>query len=308
MTRVLVLIASGLLATTAAADPKGVTERTRLDVQPAGAPISQLMIENALGDVRVEGYDGKAVLIEARKHAPDEEALDRLRVSLVPGTDGSVRIVTAADRGPENRAVARSAVRIDLIVRAPRGARVDAAASTGSLEVTNMDAGGELDTASGPISVRNVSGDVLTHTMSGRTSLTQVFGSVDAQSLTSDLELDTIAGEQLVATATRGTISGRRVRVRQIELTTTQGKIVLEAEIALRGHVVIASVHGDVDVRFRRTGPLRIRARAVKVNLGVPSQETTDGWIEAQLGQLTGGRPSAAVEMRSRHGAVNVAF
>ncbi|MGE3548108.1 MAG: hypothetical protein AB7L28_29565, partial [Kofleriaceae bacterium] len=171
----MVVLVSWLLATTATADPNGVSERSRLDVQPAGAPISQLMIDNSLGDVRVEGYDGKAVLIEARKHAPDEEALDRLRVSLVPGTDGSVRIVTAADRGPENRAVPRSAMRIDLIVRAPRGARVDAAASTGSLEVTNMDAGGELDTASGPISVRNVSGDLLTHTMSGRTSLAQVF-------------------------------------------------------------------------------------------------------------------------------------
>jgi hypothetical protein len=308
---VMVAIAAGS-TTTAIAEPKGsgagVVERSRLEVAPGNAPIKQITIENRLGNVRIEGHDRDSIEIETRKQAPNEEALDRLRVSLIPNPDGVVRIMTAADVNREARPVGRGEVRIDLIVRAPRSARIDAVVSAGTLEVRNMDAGGELDTASGPISVRNVSGDLSTHTMSGRTELTQVFGSIDAQALASDVELDGIAGEQLVASVNRGKIAGRRVRVRQIELTTTDGKIVLEAEVALRGRVVVASMRGDLEIRLRRTGPLKIRARAVKVNLSGTSEKSADGWVVSELGHIAQGTIPALVEMRSQHGIINVAF
>ena len=238
--RALLIVA--MLGGAAAAETPGLVERSRLEVAPGGKPISQITIENPLGDVKVEGHDGPTILIETRKAAPDEEALDRLRVSLVPNPDGTVRISTTADGGREVKPVTRGAVRIDLIVRAPRDARIAAAVSSGKLEVVNMDAGGELDTASGPISVKNVAGGLSTNSVSGTTSLTQVFGSVDAQTLGSDLSLDTIGGERLVASANKGKIAGRRVRARDIELTTTDGKIVLEGEASLRGRVMVASL------------------------------------------------------------------
>jgi len=104
--------------------PKGeVVERSRVEVNPAGHAFTNLTVDNPLGDVRVEGYDGNAVQIETRKHAPDGDTLDRLRVSLVPSADGSVRISTLVDTGKEVKQVARSAVRIDLVIRAPRKAR-----------------------------------------------------------------------------------------------------------------------------------------------------------------------------------------
>ncbi|MGN6105829.1 MAG: hypothetical protein ACTHU0_12050, partial [Kofleriaceae bacterium] len=112
--------ALGALAPVAAADSMGVIERSRLEIKPAGRAFTRLSIENPLGNVRVEGYEGTALQIETRKHAPDQDALDRLRVSLVPNPDGTVRITTTADGGREVAPVARGAVRIDLIVRAPR--------------------------------------------------------------------------------------------------------------------------------------------------------------------------------------------
>jgi hypothetical protein len=304
---------------TAAADPapqpqktaQGMVERARLEVQPGGKPIKELSIDNPLGDVKVIGYDGASLMIETRKVGPDEEALDRLRVSLVPNGDGTVRIATTADGGAELKKLARSAVRIDLIVRAPRAARVEAVASAGALDVENMDAGGDLDTASGPISVRNLQGELSTHTVSGATSLAQVFGSVDAQTLASDLQLDTIGGERLFASANRGKIAGRRVRAREVELTTVDGKIVLEAEAPLRGHLVVASLRGDVDVQLRRRGAVRIRAHAVKLDLGAASAGATarpDGWVESQLGELAAGTLPALVELRSSYGNVQFAI
>lgn len=302
------LVGSLALAVPAFADGT-LVERARLEVQPvAGTPIKQLSIDNPLGDVKVEGYDGTSILIETRKTAPDEDGLDRLRVSLVPNPDGSVRIATTADRDKESKPLARGSVRIDLIVRAPRDARVDAAVSSGKLEVTKMDAGGELDSGTGAIAVSNVAGDLSTHTISGSTKLSVVFGSVDAQSLASDLDLDTIHGERLVASANRGRIAGRRVRARDIELTTTDGAIVLEAEASLHGRIMVASLKGDVDVKLRRpsANALAIRARGSKVNLGSAmsaARTSSDGWVEAKIGEATADVP-AVVMMRSRYGIV----
>ncbi|MDB4962864.1 MAG: hypothetical protein JWP01_2863 [Myxococcales bacterium] len=297
--------------TTPAPSNPGLIERSRLEVQPGGRAIHQLSIENPLGDVKIEGYDGTSIQIESRKQAPDEEALDRLRISLVPNPDGTVRITTTADGGKEFKTLGRSQVRIDLLIRAPRDARITAALSAGSLEVNNMDAGGDLGTSSGPISVRNVSGGVSTHSVSGATSITQVFGSVDAQTISANLDLDTIGGERLIASANRGQIAGRRVRARDVELTTVTGKIFLEAETSLRGRLVVSSLRGDVDVKLRRQGAISIRARGSKVNLGsaaANAKTQQDGWIYSQLGQVNGTSAPALIELRSRYGLVQFAI
>jgi len=301
----LYLTALVALTAPAAADPP-VVERARLELQPPGRPFKKIEIDNPLGDVRIEGHDKATIEIETRKQGPTEEALDRLHVSLTPNPDGTVRLTTTIDGGREFRALPRSQVKLDLIVHAPRDARIEAASSSGALEIVNMDNGGELDTASGRIQVRNVSGELSTHTMSGPTQLSQVFGSVDAQSLSSQIDLDSIGGEKLIASANDGKIAGRRVRSRHVELTTVNGTIVLEGEAPLRGRMIVASIRGDINVRVRRNGAIVIRARATKVDLGVAQARTQpDGWVEAQFGQHTAAAPSL-IEMRSRVG--NVSF
>ncbi len=296
-----------LMTVPAAADSMAnVVEKARLDVQPIGGkPFKKITIDNALGDVVVEGYDGTAIIIETKKTAPDDEALERLRISLVPNSDGSVRLTTTADRDKESKPLRRGAVRIDLKVRAPRDARIEATSGSGTLTLSNMDAGGDLDTASGPIKVHNVSGELSTHSVSGTTSLATVFGSVDSQTLQSDLELDSISGEKLIASANHGKIAGRRVRSRHVELTTMDGKIVLEAEATLRGRVIVSSIKGDVDVKLRRRGSagITVRARAAHVNFGQVTPPPVAGWTETKVGnaQATG---AAFVEMRSRLGTV----
>ncbi len=292
------------LAETSAANETGVNERSRLEVAPSGHAFTHLVVDNPLGNVTVEGYDGTSIHIETHKHAPDEDTLDRLRVSLVPGADGTVRITSTADGGREVKPVARGAVRVDMLIRAPRDAHVEAAASAGKLDIANLDAGGDLDTASGPISVCNVAGEVFTHSVTGSTRLQQVFGSVDAQAISADVDLDTINGDRLIATVDRGSIAGRRVRSRDIQLTTTDGRIQLEAEIALHGQLVAASLGGDVDVHVHRHGALVVRARGGKIDLGsagVPAA-LADGWRQIAFGSVDAS--TAMVELRSQHGNV----
>ncbi len=281
-----------------------VVEKSRVEVQPAGTPFKQLAIENPLGDIKVEGHDGTSIMIETHKRGPDDESMDRLRVSLVPNTDGTVRITTTADKA-EGHSVNRNAVGIDLVIRAPRGARVDAIVGNGKLEVLNMDGGGELESASGQITVRNVQGELYTHSVSGRMSLTQVFGSLDASTVSSDLDLDSIQGQKLVASASQGKIAGRRVRSREIELTTTRGNITLEAEASLRGRIYVSSLRGDVDVKLRRAGAVLVRGRGSKVDLGTVAKILPNGWAQVAIGEA---QDPAIVELRSQHGFIRFAI
>ena len=306
-----VVAAVCLVASPALADPDAtarqpaaaIVEKSRVDVQPAGEPFKQLSIENPLGDVRVEGHDAPSIVIETHKRAAHEEALDRLRVSLVPNPDGTVRIATAADKA-ESHKVSRGSVAVDLVVHAPRNARVDAVVGNGRLVVLNMDGGGELESASGTITVRNVQGELYTHSVSGHLSLTQVFGSLDATTVSSDVELDSIQGQKLIASANHGRIAGRRVRANEIELTTTQGNIVLEAEAALRSRVFVSSLRGDVDVKLRRKGAVVVRGRGTKVDLGGVARPVGK-WMQVAFGQ---GQDPAVVELRSQHGIVRFAI
>src|ERR1041385_7144148 len=142
------------------------------------------------------------------------------------------------------------------------------------------------------------------------TRLVQVFGSVDAQTLASDLDLDTIGGERLIASVHRGRIDGRRVRARDVELTSTEGRILLEAEAALRGHLVVSSIKGDVDVQLRRHGAVLVRARGTRVDLGAPTRPQPNGWVESSFGWAAGAAASAAalVEIRSPQGSIKFAI
>ena len=96
------------------------------------------------------------------------------------------------------------------------------------------------------------------------------------------------------------------MRARNVELTTTEGKIVLEAEAALRGRLVVSSFKGDVDVQLHRHGAVLVRARGTKVDLGAPMRTQPSGWIESVYGAVA--TDAALVELRAPRGTVTFAI
>ncbi len=279
----------------------GVLAQTELDVAPAGKRITRVEVDNPLGNVRVIGHDGPGLRITATKRAPDDATLARLRVSLTPDAAGPMRIITAVDPGKETRAVPRSQVQIDLVIEAPRDAWVDGRTGDGLLELINMDAGGELDSASGAVVVRNVSGPITAHTVDAALSLAEVFGIVEAGALAGDVTLDSIRGDRLVATAHGGRITGRRVRSRNLELTTTNGDINVEGHLVAGGTVRIATVHGRVTVALRGAATVRANAPSVTFAKASAVREEAGGWRAAQYGTA---RTAASVELVSRYATV----
>ena len=301
-------------AASAAADPAaapsstGVFERDQVEVGPSHKPIANLTIDNPLGDVRVEGHDGKTVQIVAVKRAPDDDTLDRLRVSLVPDPDGAVKIVTKVDGGREAKPVARSVVRIDLVIRAPRDAKVDARVHDGKLELYDMDAGGELDALDGKIAVENVSGAIEAHSVAGDQTFKTIFGTVDAQAITADLALDTVRGERLIASVHAGKIDGKHVTSRHVELRTTRGDIVLDGTPTPGGDLTVASLRGDVSVTLHGGVPVRVHAIGAHVTL--PSGGVIDARDPSQteFGAAAADAKASSLEIRSRFGTVSFAL
>ncbi|MBE7454076.1 MAG: hypothetical protein HS111_36090 [Kofleriaceae bacterium] len=174
-------------------------ERAELTVGPSQKPIRAVAIDNLLGDVHVEGHDGDSVTIVAVKQAPDVDALERLRVTLVPDPDGTVRLTTALGDGRERPRTALGSLRLDLTVRVPRAARAAGRVGSGRLVVKHVDGGAELDAGAGTIVVQNVAGRVLARSVDGDQSFTTVFGDLDVHAVDADLALDTIRGRMLRA-------------------------------------------------------------------------------------------------------------
>lgn len=290
-------------------DESDVVERAELTVGPSRRPIRAVVVDNALGDVRVEGHDGDQVTIISVKHAPDVDTLERLRVTLVPDPDGTVRLTTALGDGRERPPASLAMLRIDLTIRVPRSARVDGRVSSGRLEVKNVDGGAELDAGAGTIHVENVAGRVQARSVDGDQQFQTVFGDLDAHAVDADLELDTIRGRFLTAQIHSGSIEARRVASRDVRLLAIDGDIHVDADTAdwrQRGSIIVSSLRGDVDVSVRATVRLKVRARAGGdvVLAGAMTRAGNARWIEGQFGAA--GRPSqlGTVKLESRYGDV----
>ncbi len=291
-------------------DGGAVIERAELTVGPSHKPIRAVAIDNLLGDVHVEGHDGDSVTIVAVKQAPDVDALERLRVTLVPDPDGTVRLTTTLGDGRERPRTALGSLRLDLTVRVPRAARVAGRVGSGRLVVKHVDGGAELDAGAGTIVVQNVAGRVLARSVDGDQSFTTVFGDLDVHAVDADLALDTIRGRMLRAQLHSGSIDARRVASRDVRLQTIDGDIRVDAEpggwAQGKGAIVVSSLRGDVAVTVRATVRLRVRARAggQVVLAGAVTRGGRDRWVEGQFGQA--GRPSqlGTVRLESRFGDV----
>ena len=304
----LAVVLLAAMAGAAAAEP-GVEERDVVELAPAkGQHVGKIAIDNRLGDVRIEGHDRDAIVIIAVKRAPDRETLERLKVSLVPDPSGPVSISTALLAGKEAKPIPAGAVRIDLVIMAPRSAPVEARVWKGRIGIKGVDAGAELTAVDGDIDVEQVSGAVSTESSHGHHSFAQVFGAIDAHANVGDLDLNVVRGDRLDAVVQKGHVVGRKVRVRDVSIRVTRGDIDLSGEALAGGRYQIASYWGNVQVRLGKKIPMRVRAHARVGLVTLPRRfrrHDADGAIVT--GDAGSGRSPADLDLRTRVGVITVA-
>jgi hypothetical protein len=311
--RLIASLSLGLLALPVfafAQAPAAMVQRDVVEVAPAkGVHIDLVDIDNRLGDVRIEGHDRDTISILAVKRAPDQETMERLKVSLVPDPSGPVSITTALRAGQEARPIPAGSVRIDLVVFAPRRARVRAQVWRGRVELKGVDNGADLATDEGDIEVKEVSGTVSTQSGHGRHTFAQVYGAVNAHALQGDLNLDLVRGDRLDAVVYKGDVIGRRLRVRDLSVRITRGNIRLEAEAVAGGRYVAASYWGNVEVRFSGRPPLRVLARTRSGAVNLPPRfrrKQGEGGLVTATAAGSAGRTPAELDLRTRVGMINV--
>lgn len=239
----------------------GVLERDVVYVDPPpGTEITRVVVDNRLGNVRIEGYDQPGVTVLAEKRAADRPTLERLKVTLVPDPDGPIRIATALLAGESAGPIAAGSAGIDIVIRAPREALAEARAWKGQVTVVGMDGGARLTTNEGDIIVHNVAGKVVTHVARGDQDIKNVFGALFAEGLIGDLALASVRGTELTAAIHRGTITARDIHVRQAQLRVFSGRIDLTAQVMVGGHYRLQTYRGDIRVRVRGSAPVKVTA------------------------------------------------
>lgn len=288
----------------------GVFEKGWVEVDPQdGTAFTVVNVDNRLGSVRVEGHDGSEIAILAYKRADDEDTLNRLKVSLVPDPNGPVQITTSIATGDEMRPIPAGSVKIDLVIRAPRTARVDARVFNDKLELAGMENGAELNANNGDIQVSNCSGTINTHSAKGTQDFAEIYGSVDAQGLIGAMNLLTVRGDRLDANLHKGPIVGEKVRSRHVSIRTTKGDIRFEGHVFAGGTYDIKTYDGNVEVRFSTAADAAVSVWAMAKEGGTVTlpkelkpKTDTEGAVTGAL--ATKGVP-AMIELRTKTGVID---
>jgi hypothetical protein len=296
-------------ALTSAAEAE-VVQRDVIDVAaPTGLEIREIDIDNRLGDIRIEGGDRDSVTLVAVKRGADEDAVERLKVTLVPDPAGVLYVATSLLMGEEARPIAAGSVRVDLVVRMPRYARPRARVWNGRLHARDLDRGAELAANEGRIEVENVAGAITAHVARGDHDYRDIFGALTAQGISGEMVLSAVRGERVELALHEGHVRGRDVEVRSLSIITTDANVVLRGK-AMRGAAMhIASYRGHIDVRLETDAALAVRAisRSGAVEVAGAALRGTRTGRGRYLGFVPSeGRP-AAVELSSRVGTIRLA-
>ena len=295
----------------------GVVEQDIVRSAPDdGKEISLVDIDNRLGDVEIEGHDKNEIVIVAVKRAPDDETLERLKVTMVTHPNGQVTISTALKTGSrEARPIPAGSVGVDLLVRAPRSAAVEATLWNGRIEVESVDNGADLSVNAGSIDVRHASGKIRTKSARGGQQFSELIdATIDAQSVAGDMNVDTVSGDALDASIHDGRFVGRNIRVGRATVRTTRGDITIEGEMLPTGVYKFSSVRGDIELRLSpararaRTAAVKVLAYARRGTVNLPSSFRSREDIETGVvsGSYGTGKESAHVALRSRAGSITV--
>lgn len=297
----------------------GVVEQDIVRSAPDdGSKISLVDIDNRLGDVEIEGHDKNEIVIVAVKRAPDDETLERLKVTMVTNANGQVTISTVLKAGSrEARPIPAGSIGVDLVVRAPRSAAVEATLWNGRIEVESVDNGADLSVNTGSIDVRHASGKIRTKSAQGGQQFSELIdATIDAQSVAGDMNLDTVSGDALDASIHHGRFVGRNIRMTRATVRTTRGDITIEGEMLPTGVYKFSSARGDIELRLSHGGArARARTAAVKVlayarrgTVNLPSSFRSREDIETGVvsGSYGTGKESAHVALRSRAGNITV--
>lgn len=207
-----------------------------------------LALLNQAGDVVISGGGGAEVTVDAVKRvrlgASAQARTDLLGITIaVSETGGGVEIRTEI---PEH---IRRTARVDLVVTLPDTASVTVRTEQGNLQVTG------------------VRGELRASAVFGNITAASVGNLREARTVSGDVDMTDVEGEDLTAGALKGNVVGRNLKVARIDVDVPIGDIRL-ANVE-SDDMYLRSVNGNVDYRgaVARGGRYQLQSHTGDVSL-----------------------------------------
>ena len=215
------------------------------------------------GDVEFTGHDGNEVTVRVSDVPSDEVALSVYGDRVEPSFRG-------------RKQLRRGRVRVEL----PRGSRID------------------LESMSGDVSVKGVTGELRLRTMSGDVKLAGV-GKVDLQTISGDVHLDGAQGPVRLHTVSGKGVISTVGPAPQLDFQSASGDLDWSGACGKECHVSVETVSGDLVFTLddRSSFELSYSSHSGELRDGVslnvkhaPRRKhgSTGGWLEATYGRGEG--------------------
>jgi DUF4097 and DUF4098 domain-containing protein YvlB len=253
------------------------TELSSTSIEHRIGPRGRFTLRQASGEITIRGVEGDTVRVRSR----DDKALAEL-FEIETG-DGFLEL-----RQPDTIGFGLKMFRRnespEIEVEVPHGATVS------------------IDSASADLEVADLSGDKHFRTASGDMRLERLAGAVQIETVSGDVELDGQAPIDLGAKSVSGDVHVRVPRLRKLDMTTTSGDILLDAELSGDGPFALRSISGDVTIVGR--GGIRIEAESITGDMSsdLPSKRESSPGRKV----LIVGRPGPTLAFRSVSGDLQV--
>lgn len=214
---------------------------------------STVAIYNLAGRLRVVAGSGDAVIVEITRGGADAAKL-RVETGAIGGRE-TLRVVYPADQVvyPDSRSRTSVDVRgdgtfsdgswqdrnrdrvdirgygpgleafADLVVRMPKGQKIELFLAVGRAEIANVDGDILLDVGAAEVDVSGVKGNLVLDTGSGRVAVRDVTGNLSVDTGSGGLSLDRVTGDVLRIDSGSGGVQGNDITVREFSADIGSG-------------------------------------------------------------------------------------
>jgi hypothetical protein len=245
-------------------------------VSQAIGPRGRFSLRQASGEITVKGVEGGIARVRSLDDRPLQELFD------IDAGDGRLEL-RQRERFGFGLKLFRSDS-LELEVEVPHGATVSVESASADLDVADLDGAKQFRTASGDVRLRRLVGPLEVQTVSG------------------DIDLEGQAPVDLALRSVTGDVRVRVPRLRRLDMTTTSGDFLLDAELAGDGPFALRSISGDVTI-VGRSG-FRVEAESITGDLS----SELPGKRESMPGRrvMIVGKPGPTVAFRSVSGDLRV--
>ncbi|RJQ09206.1 MAG: hypothetical protein C4558_06775 [Dehalococcoidia bacterium] len=292
-------------------------------IEEHAATPRRLIAENRAGDLVIVGEERDDVLITAQITVAAEDERDgraRLAVVRLPIAGSKDALTVGPPELPRDEPPLVHVLRhlginkgtqIVIRIAIPMGVAVRAVQRTGSVRVSGLCSGVEVEVYAGAAHVSDVTGQVRVVTRLGSATLADIRGDASVDSRAGRVQAEYVSGA-LQVSARRGSVIVRDIGG-AVDIDARGGKAVLED---VRGAARVRTRAGSVEWRGKVSAPVDLESRAGGLRLAVTPDSAF--WVdaEARAGSVRSELPvdylrkpdakAPTVKLRAHAGAIRI--